>query len=145
MESLDDVYGILNERTEQLETRLAAFSAMAEQAQNAFPIIENNLTDIIDGMAAAAQRQNDALQQQHAAYEEMSQRIEDTIQQQADRQTQMLDGMQTAFNTTIGNATESLATAVNDLDAAMQEEIGRIVTAMAAICSGLCTSSCSYE
>ena len=49
----------------------------------------------------------------------------------------MVEGMQNAFNTTIGNATEALTNAVNDLDTAMQEEIGRIVTAMAENLSGI--------
>ena len=137
MDRLNEVYGTLTERTDQLEARLQAFGAMAEQAQNAFPTIENNLNTITQGMADAAQTQNDALEQQQAAYVQMTENIQSTIQQQTDQHGQMVEGMQNAFNTTIGNATEALTNAVNDLDTAMQEEIGRIVTAMAENLSGI--------
>ena len=72
MDRLNEVYGTLTERTDQLEARLQAFGAMAEQAQNAFPAIENNLNTITQGMADAAQTQNDALEQQQAAYVQMT-------------------------------------------------------------------------
>ena len=73
------------------------------------------------------------LKRQQTAYVQMTDNIE-YIQQQTDQHGQGGDG---TYLTPLSKRDEALTNAVNNLDTAMQEEIGRIVTAMAENLSGI--------
>ena len=54
MERFNEVYGALTTQVDELEQRLQAFSEMRQQAIDAFPVIQQRITEITDGMAEAS-------------------------------------------------------------------------------------------
>lgn len=92
---LDPILQALRDQIQEMDVRLEAFSALADNARNAFPIIEGRLnqltvdfsqavTKTIDASSASMEKQREALGNQSQKLKEMVENTSNHIQQQTE-------------------------------------------------------------
>ena len=83
-EQLDPILQALQHQIQQLNNHLAAFSALADNARNAFPIIEDRLNQLTGDFSTAVRKSIDdshtAMQNQREALAVQSQQLETTVE-----------------------------------------------------------------
>ncbi len=94
-EKLDPILRALQDQIQEMDERLEAFSALADNARNAFPIIEDRLNQLtadfsqtvketIDNSYASMEKQREALADQSRQLETMVENTSNHIQQQTE-------------------------------------------------------------
>ena len=96
-EQLDPILQALKHQIGQLDTHLEAFSALAENAGSAFPIIEARLNQLTDGFSTVVQETIDnshaSMQNQREALANQSQQLEATVENTGNRIQQQTEAV----------------------------------------------------
>ena len=96
-EQLDPILRALQHQIGQLDTHLEAFSALAENAGSAFPIIEARLNQLTDGFSTVVQETIDnshaSMQNQREALANQSQQLGTTVENTGNRIQQQTDAV----------------------------------------------------
>ncbi len=96
-EKLDPILKALQQQIGQLEAHLEAFSALAENARDAFPIVEKRLDELTNGFSQAVQGAIDnshaSMDKQRAALANQSKQLEQTVDDTAVRIQQQTEAM----------------------------------------------------
>ena len=83
-EKLDPILQVLQHQIQQLNNHLTAFSALADNARNAFPIIEDRLNQLTNNFSTVVQETIDnshaSIQSQREALANQSQQLEKTVE-----------------------------------------------------------------
>ena len=166
MDKLDGIGENINSRLNKLTESAQLFADIQEKASNAFPIINKNIDDITTTFKETLKTQsssvdsitknfenlyseNKHLQEElKGSYSEFKSKFDETLssinteltkslQEHRESNTQMIDGVQQAFNETIQNATNKLNDSVTQLDDAIQKELEAVLRVMAENLSGI--------
>ena len=86
---------------------------MSDKAGNAFPIIEKNIQDLTQNMKETVTSMKDELSQ--------------SLIESRKSNEEMIEGIQSSFNETVGNATNKLNDSISQLDEAIQSELESVL------------------
>lgn len=122
-EQLDPILQALQHQIEQLDTHLEAFSALAENARGAFPIIETRLNQLTDDFSTVVKETIDnshtSLQNQREALANQSQQLETTVENTSNHIHQLTE---TVFQRTTERVEQVIADAFEDYRSALEDQ-----------------------
>lgn len=129
MERFNEVYGALTTQVDELEQRLQAFSEMRQQAIDAFPVIQQRITEITDGMAeastthsAAVESFTERLNEASAAQQEALTSLRRQIQDIAEEHNEAIQDVADSFEG-LGEQTSELFSNIREqIQTAIQEQ-----------------------
>ena len=137
-EKLDPILQALQHQIQQLNNHLTAFSTLADNAGNAFPIIEGRLNQLTDNFSTVVQTTIDnshaSMDRQQQALQDLTGQIEDLIQSTHQRLEESLQTQSRQLST----ETERIFRAGGDhmteqirlLDTALQEELTKALESL---------------
>ena len=148
MEKLSDINASLQSQLEELHKGLSSLAEMRTRAEDAVPMISEKIESMTNTISEAVDLQKDSVQKITEAVSSVTSELDSTVKSVSNEITkslsehreshvQMLDGLQSALNETLQNATNRMNDAIGQLDEAMQGEIERVVRAMAENLSGI--------
>ena len=122
-EQLDPILQALQHQIGQLDTHLEAFSALAENAGSAFPIIEARLNQLTDGFSTVVQETIDnshaSMQNQREALANQSQQLGTTVENTGNRIQQQTEAV---FERTSERVEQVIADAFQDYRSALEDQ-----------------------
>ena len=122
-EQLDPILQALQHQIGQLDTHLEAFSALAENAGSAFPIIETRLNQLTDDFSTVVRETIDnshaSMQNQREALANQSQQLVTTVENTANHIQQQTE---VAFQRTTERVEQVIADAFQDYRSALEEQ-----------------------
>lgn len=148
MEKFSDINNSLQKQLTELHEGLSSLSEMRSKAEDAVPVISGKIESMTDTINEAANLQKDSIEKVTEVVNSVTVELDQTVKSigdginnslsnQQEFHRQMLDGMQSALNETLQNATNHMNDAIVKLDEAMQQEIERVVRTMAENLSGI--------
>ena len=118
-ERLSPILEAIQHQIDQFEANLEAFHALADNARNAFPIIEGRLTRLTTRFSNTVEQTIDdsdkAMQDQREALVDQSQQLEETVKESIRLMAQQITVLDTALQTELTKALESLGSQLTSL------------------------------
>ena len=125
-EKLDPILKALNHQIDMLDKYLTAFSALADKADKAFPIIENRLNQLTKDFSTAVTEtitdSDNAIKDQRKALTDQSEQLKKTVKESTDRMAQQITVLDTALKNELTKALNSLGTQLTSLSAKFVED-----------------------
>ena len=119
LESLEPLLTEARDRIGELEAHLKAFATLEQKAQNAFPVIEDNLKQMTEGMADAVR---ESVHNSHTAVVEQTKAVEE--------QTEFVRQLRTSIQGTHASLEEEIKAALAAAVLAMGKRLGTLAEAL---------------
>ena len=137
-EQLDPILQALQHQIGQLDTHLEAFSALAENAGSAFPIIETRLNQLTDDFSTVVRETIDnshaSMQSQREALANQSQQLETTVVNTGNHIQQQTEAV---FERTSERVEQVIADAFQDYRSALEDQSQQLQSTIIATNQGL--------
>ena len=111
-EKLGPILQTLRDQIQEMDARLEAFSALADNARNAFPIIEGRLNQLTVDFSQAVKKtiddSHDSMKKQREAIGDQSQQLEEMVESTSTRLQEMTDDFSKVVRETIDDSHDSM-------------------------------------